>query len=87
MKITFDPNKRARTLLERGLDFQDASIVISNKVAEYEDKRKDYGEMRMVCFGLLHSRLVVVCYVKRNDTVHVFSMRKANAREQANYIQ
>jgi len=27
MRVTFDPVKRAKTLAERGLDFEDAAIV------------------------------------------------------------
>jgi len=27
MRITFDPVKRARTLADRGLDFEDAAII------------------------------------------------------------
>jgi len=46
------------------------------------DGRKDYGERRMICFGFLDGRMVVVCYTERNGVRHVFSMRKANEREQ-----
>ena len=43
MRITYDPAKRARTLAERGLDFEDASIVFAGVTVEVEDTRKDYG--------------------------------------------
>jgi uncharacterized DUF497 family protein len=36
----------------------------------------------MICFGLLAHRLVVVGYVQRGEVRHIFSMRKANEREQ-----
>ena len=29
MKITYDPAKRAKTLEERGLDFEDAAVVFA----------------------------------------------------------
>ncbi len=48
---------------------------------EIEDQRKDYGETRVICYGLLAGRLVVLGYVARGNTRHVFSMRKANERE------
>jgi uncharacterized protein len=44
--------------------------------------RKDYGERRILCFGLLAGRFVVVGYTPRGSVRHVFSMRKANDREQ-----
>jgi uncharacterized DUF497 family protein len=48
---------------------------------EVEDTRKDYGEVRIICYGLLAGRMVVVGYTPRGATRRVFSMRKANARE------
>ena len=82
MKITFDPRKRDEALLARGLNFEDAALVFAGTTLELEDTRKDYGEMRMICFGKLEGRMVVVGYVPRGADRHVFSMRKANDREQ-----
>jgi len=82
MKVTFDPAKRDATLAERGLDFDDAAIVFEGVTLEIEDVRKDYGEKRMICYGHLAGRMVVVGYVVRGAARHVFSMRKANEREQ-----
>ena len=82
MLITFDPHKRAVTLSERGIDFADAEQVFAGPTVEIEDTRRDYGETRIICFGLLAGRLVVVGYVPRGAVRHIFSMRKANAREQ-----
>ena len=53
MRITFDPSKRRATLAERGLDFRDAARVFEGPTLEVEDRRKDYGETRIVCFGYL----------------------------------
>jgi len=83
MRITFDPAKRARTFAERGLDFADAGQVFAGVTLEVEDKRKNYGEKRIICYGLLAGRLVVVGYVPRVSKRHIFSMRNANEREQA----
>ena len=83
MRITFDPAKRARTLAERGLDFEDAVIVFEGVTVEVEDTRRNYGEPRIICYGLLSGRLVVVGYTPLGATRHVFSMRKANEREKA----
>jgi uncharacterized DUF497 family protein len=83
VRITFDPAKRKKTLAERGLDFEDAAEVFAGPTLEVEDKRKAYGETRIICFGYFHNRLVVVGYTPRGPDRHVFSMRKANAREEA----
>ena len=82
MRISYDPAKREKTLSERGLDFEDAVALFQGLTVEVEDTRKEYGERRVLCFGLLASRLVVVGYTPRGSVRHVFSMRKANDREQ-----
>ena len=83
MAITYDPSKRTQTLADRKLDFEDAKIVFGATNFETEDKRKDYGEKRVMCFGMLRDRMVVIGYTPRGADRHVFSMRKANDREQA----
>ncbi len=83
MRVSYDPVKRERTLLARGLDFEDAKRVFAGVTVEVDDTRKDYGERRVLCFGLLAGRMVVVGYTPRGLVRHVFSMRKANDREQA----
>ena len=83
MRVTYDPDKRMRTLEDRGLDFEDAGVVFAGLTLEVEDTRVDYGEVRIICYGLLAGRMVVIGYTPRGADRHVFSMRKANAREQA----
>jgi uncharacterized protein len=81
MRITFDPVKRAKTLTERGLDFADAALIFTGVTIEIEDIRRSYGEKRVICYGLLAGRLVVVGYTPRGADRHLCSMRKANERE------
>ena len=81
MRISYDSAKRDQTLAERGLDFDDAIQVFEGVTVEVEDTRKDYGEIRMICYGQLAGRMVVVGYTTRGTVRHIFSMRKANDRE------
>lgn len=83
MRISFDPAKCAKTLAERGLDFADAALIFAGVTVEIEDTRRNYGEKRIVCYGLLAGRVVVVGYTPRGGDRRVFSMRKANEREKA----
>jgi hypothetical protein len=82
MGVSNDPDKRTRTLTERGLDFEDAPIVFAGLTVEVQDTRQDYGEIRMLCYDKLEGRLIVIGYNPRGADRHVFSMRKANRREQ-----
>ncbi|MEY4507210.1 MAG: hypothetical protein RL297_1788, partial [Pseudomonadota bacterium] len=82
MRISYDPSKREKALADRGLDFEDAVVVFEGLTVEVEDTRKDYGEQRIICYGLLAGRMVVIGYTPRGAVRHIFSMRKANDREQ-----
>jgi uncharacterized protein len=87
MKITFDPAKREATLRDRGLDFADAAHVFAGKTLDDPDERRDYGERRIITVGKLGERMVIVAWTPRGDARHVFSMRKANAREKKRFGQ
>ena len=88
MQITYDPAKRAETLAERGLDFEDATKVFAGLTLTLPDERQDYGEDRYQTYGLLGDRLVMVVWTPRGEDRqdrHVISMRKCNDREQARF--
>lgn len=85
MEISFDPEKRAATLAERGLDFADAARVFGGPVFEFEDRRFAYPEARWSTIGLLDGRMVVVIWTEAEGGRRVISMRKANEREQVKF--
>lgn len=84
--IRFDPAKRLRTLEQRGLDYLDAETVFAGPTIEVPDRRRDYGEVRIVCVGWLRGRAVILVYTERNVIRHIISMRKANEREQRRFL-
>lgn len=83
MKIVFDLAKRERTLVERGLDFEDAALVFDGTLVTLTDVRIDYGEPRFQTFGMLRGRLVMVVWTPVPAGRRIISMRKANEREKA----
>lgn len=85
MGLTWDPEKRQRTLRERGLDFAEVEAVFEGLTVTFEDVRQDYGERRWVTYGLLADRLVNVVWTWRADDRHIISLRKCNDRENARY--
>ena len=85
MAITFDPAKRDWTAEHRGLRFEDDILVFNGPKLDQVDDRHDYGEIRILTVGFLAGRMVIVGWTPRGADRHVFSMRKANAREQRRY--
>jgi uncharacterized DUF497 family protein len=85
--ISYDPAKRAATLLERGLDFADAGMLFHERHFTRRDDRFDYGEERFISIGRLADDIVVVVWTWRGKARHIISMRKPHAREQKRYIE
>jgi uncharacterized DUF497 family protein len=79
--ISYDPDKRTKTLEERGLDFEDASVVFCGTTHTLEDDRRDYGETRLITFGHLNDRMVVLVWTPRDGGRRIISMRRANDDE------
>ena len=52
-----------------------------------EDKRQNYGEERLVCFGLLAADVVAMVYTERPKGPQVISLRKAEKHEAGYYRQ
>ena len=85
MAIIDDHFKEADFFAERNLRFEDAALVFAGTVFTFEDARRDYGERRFLSIGSLAGRTVVVGWRPRGEDRHVFTMRKANVREQRKY--
>ncbi len=87
MPLSFDPNKREKTLAMRGLDFALAEEVFAGIHFTAEDCRVAYGEQRFVTIGRQSGRLVVVVWTQRGEVRRIISMRKANEREKARFAR
>ena len=89
MNLEFDPAKREKTLLERGLDFARAMEIFDGIHFTGQDKRMDYEEDRFITVGWLDNSMVVMVWTPRGEVRRIISMRKANDREKtlyANYL-
>ncbi|MDE2112397.1 MAG: BrnT family toxin [Alphaproteobacteria bacterium] len=85
MQIEFDPAKSARNLRERGLPFAAAARLFDGPRLEWEDRRKDYGEIRFGTLGEIEGRVFFAAFARREEAVRIISFRKANARETRRY--
>ena len=85
MKLDYDPDKRNKTLAERGLDFAEAIRIFEGRHFTAEDLREEYNEQRFITVGKLDDRILVLVWTPRDNTRRSISMRKANEREQTHY--
>lgn len=85
--LTWDENKRKLNHEKHGLDFVGCDAIWDYFTVTREDKRQDYGEARLVCFGMLTGEIVVLVYTERLHSTHIISLRKAEKHEARYYHQ
>ena len=77
----WDDDKRQTNLARHGVDFA-LALLFDWSLATFEiDRRRDYGEFRIVATGPVLLRLHVLVYTLRGGDVRIISLRKANDRE------
>lgn len=84
---SWDEPKRRRNIELHGLDFEGAEAIWDNFTVTREDTREDYGEKRIVTFGLLNGEVVVLVHTDRDDDMHVISLRRAETYEARYYLE
>jgi len=81
MKIEFDPEKNAKNIKERHINFEIVNDFELNTAKIWLDNRKDYGEERYIALGYIKKRLYSLVFTVRGTNLRVISLRKANKRE------
>lgn len=84
---TWDEPKWRLNLRIHGLDFRDAELIWDNPTVTREDRRQEYGERRLVTFGLLKAEVVTLVFTDRGDDPHIISLRRAERHEARYYFE
>lgn len=89
MRIRWDSAKSAANLEARGFDFAFAALIFEGRTLEKTDRRRDYGERRVIAVGMAEEFLLTVVYTDR-VTPHgverrIISARRSNRRERKAY--
>lgn len=81
----WDEAKSRATFEKRGFDFEYVARIFESTVLEREDRRREYGERRIVSVGPIEDDLFVVVYTWRGDRRRIISARRASRRERDAY--
>jgi uncharacterized DUF497 family protein len=74
----WDDAKAAANLANHGVSFDQARDAFDDPFAiDFVDDREDYGEQRLILFGMLENRLLIVAHTLRGDKVRIISAREA----------
>ena len=81
----WDEAKRQADCAKHGVDFAQIDGFDWATAVTREDRRGDYGERRFLSTGVIDGRLHVCVWTVRAEAMRLISLRKANARERAQY--
>ena len=82
----WDKAKAAANLAKHGESFEQARQDFADPFAiDFVDDREDYGEDRVILFGMVETRLLVVAHTLRGDKVRIISAREAEPHERRKY--
>jgi len=81
----WDTCKESQNVRKHGIDFTIASLIWDGPVYERIDDRREYGEIRILTFGLVNGRVLAVLYTPRGERRRIISARRANVRERDAY--
>jgi len=85
MIFEWDEAKSAKSLRERGFDFEFASGIFEGRLVVEADRRRDYGEDRVVAIGETRGLVLTLVYTVRGDAVRIISARQANRKERSRW--
>jgi uncharacterized DUF497 family protein len=84
----WDEAKSNRNRAERGFDFEYACrIFVRQVLEEKDDRRRNYGESRIIATGEIGTETFVVVYTWRGNRRPIISARPAKRRERDAYRQ
>ena len=81
MAITFDPEKNAKNIAERGLSFERVADLDWATAVITVDDRRDYGKVRLRIMAHLDGQLHAAVMTPRGEDLRVISLRRASRRE------
>jgi uncharacterized protein len=88
VEFEWDPEKNRANIVKHGIDFEDAIAIFEAPVLEQIAARRDYGEARIIAFGVAAGRELAVVYTLRGtDRRRIISARRAHRREREEYRQ
>ena len=86
MEFEWDSEKAAINLEKHHVPFEYATrVFLDSDRLDSVDNRRDYGEERRFTLGRIEGRVFAVSYTRRNETIRLISVRKANEREIKRY--
>jgi len=86
MRFEFDPAKSAANKVKHGIDFVEAQ-AIWNDSNRLEIPARSTNEPRSQIIGRIQQTTWAAFVTYRHDTIRIISVRRARAKEEAQYLR
>lgn len=86
MEFEWNSAKSERTHRERGFGFDVAVRMFAGRVVEWEDRREDWGEARIVAVGVVDQRFLTLVYTDRGEVRRIISARPSRKQEKERWL-
>jgi uncharacterized protein len=87
LRFEWDEAKRLSNLRRHGIDFAELGEFFEGLTLDAEDERYDYGEKRVVTFGVFKDRVLVVVHTGTEENIRLISARRASKDEEITYFK
>ena len=92
MRFTWDGQKSEANVVDRGFDFDFATLIFDGPTLERDDKRRDYGERRVMAIGIADGLHLTVVYTDRliagtGVERRIISARRSNRGERKSHAE
>jgi len=85
--IEFDPAKDKANIAKHGVSLALAVRIDVEKAIIVQDRRHDYGEVRLFAFGHIDGKLFALTFTDRRGTIRAISRRRADTREVQRWLR
>jgi uncharacterized DUF497 family protein len=85
VRFEWDEAKSEANFRDRGFDFEFATLIFDGLTLEVEDRRRDYGERRIVAIGVADGAHLTVVYTDRESTRGLVTRRIISARRSSRH--
>ena len=79
--IEFSSTKNATNIAKHGISLAMAELLEWDLLLATEDKRENYGEVRMIGFAPIGRKVYCVVFTENDEVYRIISLRKALPKE------
>ena len=79
--------RRASNRRKHGIGFREAAEIFRGRILVKDDRRREYGEMRLIALGEYDGDVIRVVFTERGDVIRIITAWKASRHDRKEYAK